>query len=106
MSCLVLFSIGTAFIVWSDKHITCSQNLALGDTPLTKYRKNGKSGSDYVMPEQYSSAASKSFSSTFSAVGAVAFVGAACVVAAVVYNRRKRATSEPVFVQVTLNEDV
>lgn len=92
-----------------EKDYTCSVNLALNPS-LTKYRKNGKEGKEYELPERYleESAASSSFSRGFGTVAAIGSIGAVCVIVAAVYQQRKR-KAEAEFAKVTVvyeNDDV
>ncbi|KAK3272523.1 hypothetical protein CYMTET_19185 [Cymbomonas tetramitiformis] len=75
-----------------EKDFTCSVNRELSTVPLTKYRKNGKSGKEYVLPkhlEESSSSDTASAAAVSPYIFAIAgFAGAAMIIGIVSYRRR------------------
>ncbi|KAK3262210.1 hypothetical protein CYMTET_28918 [Cymbomonas tetramitiformis] len=75
-----------------EKDFTCSVNRELSTVPLTKYRKNGKSGKEYVLPEHLEESSSSDTASAAAVspyIFAIAgFAGAAMIIGFVSYRRR------------------
>ncbi|KAK3262211.1 hypothetical protein CYMTET_28919 [Cymbomonas tetramitiformis] len=75
-----------------EKDFTCSVNRELSTVPLTKYRKNGETGKEYVLPEHLEESSSSDTASAAAVspyIFAIAgFAGAAMIIGIVSYRRR------------------